>query len=195
MTADTQRAVDLGTTPKARLVAKLRDHCIVAGPVTLEDGAVTPYYVDVKRALLTTEGFTAVAALLGQYVRGWSATAIGGMTMGADSVACAALVCGVECKAFSIRRKRKEYALGQRIEGPPIGRYERCLVVDDVVATGRSVATAVEVIRDAGREVCGVLTVLDRLSGGCEVIEEVARVPYATLVTIDEIFPGRPDGA
>jgi hypothetical protein len=37
------------------------------------------------------------------------------------------------------------------------------------------------------------LVVVDRLSGGVEKIESAAGVPCRALVTIDEIYPDRPD--
>ena len=56
---------------------------------------------------------------------------------------------------------------------------------------GRSVA--IERIREEGLEVAGVVAVVDRLAGGAEKIEAAAEAPYAALVTIDEIYPERPD--
>ena len=39
----------------------------------------------------------------------------------------------------------------------------------------------------------GVVAVVDRLAGGGERIEAAADAPYRALVTIDEIYPDRPD--
>ncbi len=38
-----------------------------------------------------------------------------------------------------------------------------------------------------------VIAVVDRLAGGGEAIEAAAAAPYRALVTIDEIYPDRPD--
>jgi hypothetical protein len=35
--------------------------------------------------------------------------------------------------------------------------------------------------------------VVDRLAGGDVAIEEIAAAPYRALVTIDELYPERPD--
>jgi orotate phosphoribosyltransferase len=61
------------------------------------------------------------------------------------------------------------------------------------VTTGGSTAQAVERIREEGLEVAGVVAVVDRLAGGAERIEAAAGAPYRALVTIDEIYPERPD--
>ena len=39
------------------------------------------------------------------------------------------------------------------------------------------------------------LCVVDRLAGGGEAIAEAAGAPFEALVTIDEIYPDRPDRA
>src|SRR5918992_2349083 len=94
------------------------------------------------------------------------ATAVGGMTMGADPVACAALAAGAEVKAFFVRKERKQHGLQRWVEGPPLEPGERCLIVEDVVTTGGSTVEAIERVREEGFEVAGVTSVLDRLAGG-----------------------------
>jgi len=176
-----------------RLVAALREHALVIGEVTLTSGAVAQYYVDAKRAILRPEGFHAlaeeVAALAGEV----GATAVGGLTMGADPVACAALAGGAEVKAFFVRKDAKPHGLQRRVEGPFLDDGDRCLVVEDVSTTGGSALQAVEALRAEGREVVAVTTVLDRLAGARERIEAQAGVPFLALTTIDDVYPERPD--
>ena len=66
-------------------------------------------------------------------------------------------------------------------------------MVEDVVTTGGSTVKAIERIREEGLEVAGVVSVVDRLAGGAEAIVEAAGAPYRALVTIDELYPERPD--
>ena len=61
------------------------------------------------------------------------------------------------------------------------------------MTTGGSTAAAVERVRVEGLEVAGVLSVVDRLAGGGERIEAAAQAPYRALITIDELYPERPD--
>ena len=44
-----------------------------------------------------------------------------------------------------------------------------------------------------GLEIVGALCVVDRLAGGGEAIAEAAGAPFRALVTIDELYPERPD--
>ncbi len=178
---------------RARLVEELREHALVIGEVTLTSGARAQYYVDAKRAILRPEGFAALAALLAAQVSEWGGTAVGGMTMGADPVACAALAGGARANAFFVRKDTKAHGLQRRIEGPPLDPHDRCVVVEDVVTTGGSTLAAIAALQQAGHEICGVLSVLDRLAGGGAAIERAADAPYRALSTIDEIYPERPD--
>src|SRR5918996_3442771 len=178
---------------RARLVAELRKHALVIGEVTLTSGATAQYYVDAKRAILQPAGFHALGELVAAEARERDAGAVGGMTMGADPVACAALAAGADVKAFFVRKERKEHGLQRWVEGPPLDPGERCLVVEDVVTTGGSTLAAIERIREEGLQIAGVVSVLDRLAGGGEAIERAAGAPYVPLTTIDDVYPERPD--
>jgi orotate phosphoribosyltransferase len=176
-----------------RLIDALRNDALVVGQVTLTSGRTAEYYVDAKRAILRPAGFRALGELVAERVAAWGATAVGGLTMGADPVACAALAAGADVKAFFVRKESKQHGLQRRIEGPLLAPEDRCLIVEDVVTTGGSTLTAIEAVRDAGHEIVGVISVLDRLAGGGERIAEAARAPYEPLTTIDDVYPDRPD--
>src|SRR5919206_3969567 len=176
------------------LIAELRRHALVIGDVTLTSGRTAQYYVDAKRAILRPAAFAALAELVAGYARSWEATAVGGLTMGADAPACAALAGGADVKAFFVRKEAKGHGLQRRVEGPPLEQGERCLIVEDVVTTGGSTVQAIEAVREEGHDVCGVVAILDRLAGGAEAIVRAADgAPYEPLATIDDVYPDRPD--
>ena len=178
------------------LISELRRHALVVGEVTLTSGKTAQYYVDAKRAILRPAGFGAIGELIARYAREWEATAVGGLTMGADAPACAALAGGADVKAFFVRKDAKQHGLQRKVEGPPLEQGERCLIVEDVVTTGGSTVQAIEAVRAEGHDVCGVIAILDRLAGGDAAIRAAAGgAPYAPLVTIDELYPDRPDRA
>jgi orotate phosphoribosyltransferase len=186
-------ALEAHAAARERLLRGLREEALVIGEVVLTSGARAQYYVDVKRAILLRNYFEALAELVAAQAAEWGATAVGGMTMGADPIACAALAGGADVKAFFVRKEAKQHGLARRIEGPPLEPDERCMLVEDAVTTGGSTLRALEAVRDAGLEVCGVLAVCDRLAGGGPAIETAAAAPYAALTTIDEVYPERPD--
>jgi orotate phosphoribosyltransferase len=66
--------------------------------------------------------------------------------------------------------------------------------VEDVVTTGGSTVKAIERVREEDLEIVGVVSVLDRLAGGAGAIRAaVDGAPYSALVTIDDVYPERPD--
>jgi orotate phosphoribosyltransferase len=176
------------------LIDELRAHALILGEVVLTSGRTAQYYVDAKRATLRPEGFRALGELVAGQATAWGATAVGGLTMGADPVACAALAGGFGGRAFFVRKETKQHGLQRRVEGPPLAPGERCLIVEDVVTTGGSTVQAIEAVLAEGFTVCGVLSVLDRLAGGADPIRAAAGgAPYEALATIDDVYPDRPD--
>ena len=182
------------TDSKQNLIDELRTHALVIGEVTLTSGLVAQYYVDAKRATLLPAGFRALGELVAAQAREWGATAVGGLTMGADPVACAALAAGFDGKAFFVRKEVKQHGLSRRIEGPLAEPDDRVCIVEDVVSTGGSTIKAIDAFNEAGIPIVGIISVLDRLAGGGDAIAAAAPgVPYVPLTTIDDVHPERPD--
>ena len=154
-----------------QLVAELREHALVIGEVTLTSGATAQYYVDAKRAILRPAGFAALGELVAAEARERGATAVGGLTMGADPVACSALAAGADVKAFFVRKERKAHGLQRWVEGPPLDPgsaawWWRTWSPPAARPSRRSSASA----RRAWRSPAWC-RVLDRLAGGGEAIE------------------------
>jgi orotate phosphoribosyltransferase len=188
------RAVTDLAAAKQTLLGELRQHSLVLGEVTLSSGAVAQYYVDARRTLMRPAGFRAAGELIANAADEFGAEAVGGPATAAIAPSCAAIAvpAGADLVAFFVRGERKEHGLQRWVEGP-VEPGLRCLVVEDTVTTGGSTARAIERIREEGLQVVGVVAVVDRLAGGGERIEAAAGAKYRALVTIDEIYPDRPD--
>ncbi len=137
------------------------------GPFVLRSGAMSDWYLDARQTTYSGEG----ARLVGQAilkVLDETAVAVGGMTMGADPVAMAVAVVGMEhnrpLRAFSIRKEAKDHGAGGRLVGP-VAKGDRVAVVEDTVTTGGALLEAVGVLSEAGIEVIQAITIVDR-SGG-----------------------------
>ena len=176
-----------------RLIEELRAHALIVGEVTLTSGATAQYYVDAKRAILLPAGFHALGELVAEEARERGASAVGGMTMGADPIACAALAASADVKAFFVRKEKKEHGLQRWVEGPILGAGTTVLIVEDVVTTGGSTVKAIERCLEEGLEIVGTVCVLDRLAGGAEAIEAAGGGPFTALATIDDVYPDRPE--
>jgi orotate phosphoribosyltransferase len=191
---------------KRTLLAELREHSLVIGEVTLSSGATAQYYVDARRALLRPAGFRAAGELIAAAAVEAGASAVGGPATAAIPPSCAALAvpAGDELVGFFVRGERKAHGLQRWVEGP-VEEGDRVLVVEDTVTTGDSTVQAIEKISEQGLEPVAVAAVVDRLAGGGEAIEAAlekrrgvesgsgATRPYRALVTIDELYPDRPD--
>jgi orotate phosphoribosyltransferase len=186
---------DLESARRA-LLGELQEHSLMLGEVTLSSGATAQYYVDARRTLLRPIGFRAAGELIAAAAVGVGATAVGGPVTAAIPLACAAIAVptGEGLVGFFVRKERKQHGLQRWVEGP-VEPGARCLVVEDTVTSGSSTVAAIERIRDEGLEIASVLAVVDRLAGGAEAIEAAAAAPFRALVTIDEIYPERPDGS
>lgn len=164
------------------------------GEVTLSSGQTAQYYVDARRAVLRPEGLLAAGELIADAAVSRGATAVGGPVMAAIPLACAAIAVpgGSGLVGFFVRKEGKAHGLQRMVEGP-VEAGTKVLVVEDTVTTGGSTIAAIEQIRDHGLDIVGGVCVVDRLAGGAEAIAEAMGAPFEALVTIDEIYPERPD--
>ena len=179
---------------KRTLIEELREHSLILGEVTLSSGATAEYYVDARRTLLRPAGLRAAGELIAATASDVHAGAVGGPVMAAIPLACAAIAvpAGEGLVGFFVRKERKDHGLQRWVEGP-VAPGDRCLVVEDTVTTGGSTISAIERIGEEGLQVVAVLSIVDRLAGGGEAIEAATQAPYSALVTIDELYPERPD--
>jgi orotate phosphoribosyltransferase len=155
----------------ARLVSELS---VVRGKVVLSSGKEADYYVDLRRATLQHAAAPLIGRLLRQLTADWDYVAAGGLTLGADPVACAMMHAAAAADevldVFVVRKAAKEHGMRRRIEGIEVAG-QRVLVVEDTTTTGNSPLTAVDALTEAGAHIVGVATVVDRATGAREVIE------------------------
>jgi orotate phosphoribosyltransferase len=174
----------LDQAAKAELARLVTELCVIRGRVVLSSGREADYYVDLRRATLHHAAAPLIGRLLRQLTADWDYAAVGGLTLGADPVACAmmhaAAANGEVLDAFVVRKAVKEHGLQRRIEGIEVGG-QRVLVVEDTSTTGGSVLTAVDALTEAGARIVGVATVVDRDTGAREAIAQRG-LPYRYLL-------------
>ena len=150
------------------LLDQITSKAVVHGRVVLSSGKEADYYIDLRRVTLDGLAAPLVGSVLLELTADLDYDAVGGLTLGADPVATAMLHAaarqGRHLDAFVVRKSEKQHGLQRRIEGPDVsGR--RVLAVEDTSTTGGSVMTAVEALREAGAEVAGVATIVERGAG------------------------------
>jgi orotate phosphoribosyltransferase len=125
---------------------------------------------------------------------GWNVDSVGGLTMGADPIACAISYASATStspvRAFTVRKEPKSHGTGKLIEGP-FREGDRVAVIEDTITTGGSATKAIHAVRAAGGTVVGVLALVDREEGGREALESLG-VAVLSLARASEIVPRIP---
>ena len=160
------------------------------GQFKLASGGTSDYYIDCRTTTLDACG----AQLTGQVfmeeirARGWTAQAIGGLTMGADPIVVAVSVTSGLLNGFLVRKAEKQHGTGQRIEGFR-DKGARVIIVDDVCTTGGSTIQAIEAAREFGFEVVGVMCLVEREEAGGRVnVEQAAApAPFVSVFTANDV--------
>ncbi len=157
----------------------------------LAHGGTSQFYFNCKRITLDPEGQYLIGNLVFDAVKDLGISAIGGLTLGADPIANATAYSswlrGRPIQSFIVRKTRKDHGIIAAIEGK-VTAGDRVAVVDDVVTTGGSTLQAISACRQAGLDIVGVLTLVDRQEmNGRENIE--IEIPnFKALVTRDEVM-------
>jgi orotate phosphoribosyltransferase len=183
-------------TSNERLLEMLAVRSARRGSYTLTSGRKSELYIDARLTTMSPDGLATIGPLGLAALRhaGWDADAIGGLTMGADPVACAiayaSALAGAPLRAFTVRKEAKSHGTGKLIEGP-FRHGDRVVVVEDTITTGSSALRAVEAVRSEGGSVLGVLALVDREEGGAEALE-AAGLPVVALARASEIVARMP---
>jgi orotate phosphoribosyltransferase len=146
------------------LRAHLLEHSVKTGDFTLKSGKKSSWFIDSKQTVCRPEAMVLVADAVLSLVPD-EATAIGGLTMGADPVAFVtagvAATRGRSLKAFSVRKEVKDHGGGGRIAGA-LDPGDKVVVTEDTVTRGTSLLEAAHAVQDAGAEVVLLVAVVDR---------------------------------
>ena len=158
----------------------------------LVSGRMSRFYVNCKPTTLHPRGMFLTGHLMFEAMRDSGASAVGGLTFGADPIAMATAfaseIKGQPMNAFSIRKTQKDHGIVKWVEGD-ILPGEKVVVIDDVATTGGSTIKAIERAREEGLEVVRAVILVDRQEGGLDNIR--THVPDATaIITRDELVDG-----
>jgi orotate phosphoribosyltransferase len=150
---------------REELLAGIKAKAVIHGDFVLSSGQRATSYVDLRRVTLDGRLASLAGRVLLDATADLSYEAVGGLTLGADPVACAIMHAasnrGTPVDAFVVRKAEKTHGLQRRIEGPDVGG-RRVLAVEDTSTTGDSVLAAVDALVQAGAEVVGVAVLVER---------------------------------
>ena len=164
------------------------EHSVKRGDFTLKSGAKSSWFLDTKQTACRPDGIVLVADAMLDVIP-VSATAIGGLTMGADpvafGVAAIAAVRGHQLRSFSVRKEAKDHGVTGRVAGA-LQPGDQVVITEDTTTRGTSLMEAVEVVRAFGAVPVLVTLIVDR-GGTCATLCEQAGVPYAPLLTAPDL--------
>ena len=157
----------------------------------LSTGTMSRYYIDSKQTALQAEGAFLIGEDIFERIKSLPAVdGVGGMTLGADPIATAvaliSFVRGKPIPAFIVRKEPKAHGTKNQIEGR-IPDHAKLVVVEDVVTTGGSTLSTINILRAAGHTIIKVIALVDRLEGGREKITAEG-LPFESLYTLDDLI-------
>jgi len=160
------------------------------GEFKLSSGSTSDYYIDCRTTTLAAKGARLTGEVFSDEIRerGWKPQAIGGLTMGADPIVVAVSVVSGELHGFLVRKAEKQHGTGQRIEGFR-EKGARVVIVDDVCTTGASTVQAIEVAREFGFQIVGVMCLVEReeAKGRPSVEQAAAPAPFVSIFTAGDV--------
>jgi orotate phosphoribosyltransferase len=163
------------------------------GTFTLASGRQSSLYIDARITTMSPDGLALIGPLGLEAIQsaGWEIDAVGGLTLGADPIACAISYASASSaaplRAFTVRKEPKTHGTAKLIEGPFLAG-DRVAVIEDTITTGGSAKKAIDAVRAAGGTVVGVLALVDREEGGREALEADG-VRVVSLARAAEIVP------
>ena len=144
------------------------------GPYTLASGRQSKYYYDGKGATQDPAAAWLIGNALIDMVLESEAEAVGGLEIGAipiaDAVALATYVTrGIVLPTFIVRKQAKSHGNRSQVceanlsDGTPLLTHgRRVAIVDDVITTGGSIQTAINVVQSLGCVVTAVIALVER---------------------------------
>ena len=174
------------------VLARLRDHvfehALKTGDFTLKSGRKSSWFLDTKQTMCRPDGAIAVADAALEIIPA-DATAIGGLTMGADPVAYGIAAIGAtrgrDLRSFSVRKEAKDHGVTGRIAGA-LMPGDKVVITEDTVTRGTSIFEAVEAVRAFGAEPILITVIVDR-GGTCAAMAEEAGIVYRPLLTAPDL--------
>lgn len=176
---------------RAALRAHVLEHSLKRGDFTLKSGAKSSWFLDTKQTACRPDGVLLMAEVALSLIPE-NATAIGGLTVGADPVAYAVAAIGAtrgrRLKSFTVRKEAKDHGVTGRIAGA-LAPGDRVVITEDTVTRGTSIMEAVEAVRAFGAEPVLITVIVDR-GGTCAAMAEAAGVPFRPMLTAPDLgFP------
>jgi orotate phosphoribosyltransferase len=173
---------------RAALREHVLAHSVKRGDFILKSGARSNWFVDAKQTACRPDGILLVADAAFEVIPD-DATAIGGLTVGADPVAYGIAAVGATrgraLRSFTVRKEAKDHGIAGRVAGA-LETGDRVVITEDTVTRGSSLFEAVDVVRAFGAEPVLITVIVDR-GGSCAAMAAEAGIRYEPLLTAADL--------
>ena len=170
------------------LRAHLLEHSVKTGDFVLKSGKRSKWFIDSKQTVCRPEAMVLVADSLLAIIPD-EATAIGGLTMGADPVAFVtggvAATKGRHLKIFSVRKEVKDHGAGGRIAGA-LEPGDKVVITEDTVSRGTSLLEAAKAVQEFGAEVVLITAIVDR-GGSAAALAAAEGLEFRAVLTAPDL--------
>jgi len=169
---------------KEKLINLLKEcEAIQFGKFVLTSGAISDYYIDIKKASMQPKVLDKIAEMMVEFIEGYDL--IAGMELGAVPLV-VALSLKTNIPYIIVRKEKKEHGTVKQIEGRSV-KNKKVLVIEDVTTSGGSVIKTIQILRDNKALVDEVIVVVDRESGAEEKLRD-ADVSFIPLLSVSDII-------
>lgn len=169
---------------KEELIFQLKEcGALQFGRFVLTSGAVSDYYIDIKKASTNPTTLKTIAESISEYTSGYDLLA--GMELGAVPLVVATSL-ETQIPYVIIRKEKRDHGTSKQIEGCDV-KNKKVLVIEDVTTSGGSVVKSIHILRDNKAVVDKIITIVDRKSGAKEKLESLD-VEFISLVNISDIL-------
>jgi orotate phosphoribosyltransferase len=164
---------------------------------TLASGQTSPFYVDCRSLMAHPGSRHLVAQLAYESLRPIELDCLGGLEIGAISIATSISDFAFMAqpmrtwRTFVVRKQAKDHGLGKLIEGS-FQPGDQAVIVDDVLTSGGSLLKAVAAARMAGLTVTHALVIVDRKEQDGRRKVEAEGLTLVSLLTIDDLTSAQP---
>jgi len=169
---------------KDELIQLLKEcGAIQFGRFVLTSGAISDYYIDIKKASASPNVLRKIALAMAEYAEGYDLLA--GMELGAVPLV-VALSLETKIPYVIIRKGERGHGTGKQIEGGNV-KNKKVLVIEDVTTSGGSLVKTLKILRENQGKVDEVLVVVDRESGAEERLRDLD-VSFIPLLSVSDIL-------
>jgi orotate phosphoribosyltransferase len=153
------------------------------GKFVLTSGAVSSYYIDIKKASTNPSILQKITQAMIPHAKEYDMLA--GMELGAVPLV-VSLSLQTNLPYVIVRKEKRGHGTSKQIEGDDV-HNKKVLIIEDVATSGGSIVKTIQILRESHAIVDKSLVVVDRESGAKEKLKQLD-VQLIPLISVNDIL-------